>query len=336
MELRRIFVSAVLAGCLVSSGICQLQNASAPTQTVCADMKKAPVPAGDQPDSAQLKQMAGCDSKKLYYGIGEKADFIAARMCAYVQRANGSGVVFGGPAILMMLYANGDGVSRNYTLAEKFACEAGGAPAEIDGRIEHLEKLRQQHWTGKNFDLCDDITSGHMAGYCTLLQSQMQAAKRESRLDAIVDAWSTAERQAFQPLQAASNRFINTRAEKEVDQSGTAGASFVIAEKTSLQNRFFAALQTLQHGKLPRYSPEDLRRADAELNAVFAKAEKPSTLRGTVTPRGIRQTEWAWIQYRDAWVTFGALKYPGVSADSWKTWLTKERIAMLQKLTPPN
>jgi hypothetical protein len=35
-----------------------------------------------------------------------------------------------------------------------------------------------------------------------------------------------------------------------------------------------------------------------------------------------------WMRYREAWVQFGKVKFPSVTADSWRTWLTRERIAM--------
>lgn len=56
---------------------------------------------------------------------------------------------------------------------------------------------------------------------------------------------------------------------------------------------------------------------------------------GSVTKDGIVSTQKAWVLYRDALVTFGAIHYPHVSADSWKTWLTKARITELNN-TPVN
>lgn len=49
--------------------------------------------------------------------------------------------------------------------------------------------------------------------------------------------------------------------------------------------------------------------------------------RGSPTKEGIRTTQRSWLRYRDVWISFGAIHYPQVSADSWKAWLDKERIA---------
>jgi hypothetical protein len=38
----------------------------------------------------------------------------------------------------------------------------------------------------------------------------------------------------------------------------------------------------------------------------------------------------AWLSYREAWVRFGRRRYPSVAGASWRTWLTRERIEMLQ------
>jgi uncharacterized protein YecT (DUF1311 family) len=50
---------------------------------------------------------------------------------------------------------------------------------------------------------------------------------------------------------------------------------------------------------------------------------------GTVTPEGIKAAQELWIAYRDAWVAFGKQRYPSVNAEGWKTFLTQQRIGML-------
>lgn len=67
-----------------------------------------------------------CDSEALYYGFAAPPDFPAALQCAYYERAHpkpSMGDPFYGPGVLMMLYANGKGVPRDYDLAIRFACE---------------------------------------------------------------------------------------------------------------------------------------------------------------------------------------------------------------------
>ena len=39
--------------------------------------------------------------------------------------------------------------------------------------------------------------------------------------------------------------------------------------------------------------------------------------------------ECAWLKDREAWVAFGSIKWPQISADIWRTWLTRQRSAEL-------
>jgi uncharacterized protein YecT (DUF1311 family) len=100
-----------------------------------------------------------------------------------------------------------------------------------------------------------------------------------------------------------------------------------------LKDAFLASLRAFETSALPAFTAADFRRADAELNAVYAKALKAGTT-GTVTASGIRATERVWLGYREAWVRFGAIKYPSTAANSWRAWLTRERVTMLRALVP--
>jgi hypothetical protein len=177
MILQTLLAAFVLAGSLPA--IAQLEDADSATQAKCKQYLQTPLP----PEAAQVatpKQWPDCNSYKLYSGIGTKVDYPAARKCAWSERpAQQAGLepqysiasVFGGSAMLTVLYANGERVPRDLRLAARFACEAGGAPAEIRFRLEHLKKLgngASSH--SANFDFCDDITSDFMEGFCGLFQ----------------------------------------------------------------------------------------------------------------------------------------------------------------------
>jgi uncharacterized protein YecT (DUF1311 family) len=243
-----------------------------------------------------------------------------------------AGHPFAGPGVLTMIYANGRGVPRNIDLASRFACEAGGAPAEIASRLQHLEHLR----TGRGvdaFDLCDDITSGYMQGFCAAKEARFDDVRLALGLSALTAHWTAAEQAAVHALKAATDTFIVTHSNNEVDQSGTGRAAFVLERRSELKDGFLASLRACEAGQLPTFTAAHFRRADAELNAVYAKALKAGA-RGTVTGSGIRATERVWLGYREAWVRFGAVKYPSTTADSWRAWLTRERATMLRALLP--
>ena len=53
---------------------------------------------------------------------------------------------------------------------------------------------------------------------------------------------------------------------------------------------------------------------------------------GTVKPSGIGDTEGAWLKLRDAWVEFARAAYPGLSADTVRTQITRLRLQQLEAL----
>jgi uncharacterized protein YecT (DUF1311 family) len=235
-----------------------------------------------------------------------------------------------------MIYANGQGVARNFDLAIKFACEVDGAPAENQGRFEHLLKLRKENWQGSDFNLCDDATSGFMQGWCAKLNNGRVQIGQNSNLQSLTSHWSAQEKQVFAHLQQAANAYFQASSQNEVDLSGTGRAAFEIEAEGKLKKQFVTALERFEKGDLPNFTTDQFQEADAQLNAAYAKIQsKPAQGMAytTVTPAGVKTAQRAWLHYRDAWVQFGAVQYPSVSAESWKTWLSEQRSKMLQVWT---
>jgi hypothetical protein len=163
-----------------------------PHEAACRQWAKVAVPKQDIGSAP-----ASCDAQALYYGRdgkGDGRDFAAARHCAYRQRGTGAQIesqseVFGGSGVLMMLYANGQGVKRNPALAKRFACEFGGAPAEVDGRLRHIDEIARG---GEPMDICDDVTSGMMMGFCSSRGADFARFERDRRWQALQAAWTPA------------------------------------------------------------------------------------------------------------------------------------------------
>jgi uncharacterized protein YecT (DUF1311 family) len=303
----------------------------------CQRARDVTFPMGDQPDAAAVGSLEGCKSEALFYGIGQPADPAKARLCAYVERSVGDQVVFGGSAILMTIYASGVGAARNLDLAIRMACAIGGAPAEVDGRVAHLEELKAARSKGKAaFSLCDDVTSGFMQGHCAGHAYRIWEAKREQRLAALVASWSPEERGGWESLRAATSAFFKARSANEVDLGGTARAAEQIDEEETQEKGFDELLRKLGKDALPRATPAAFLRADAALNSRYKAimAAPPQGDSGAVTKDGVRIAERAWLKYRDAWVAFTTLKFPNVDPLATKTWLTSERAAMLAEFVP--
>ncbi len=285
----------------------------------------------------------GCDSERLYYGFGGTPDREAALACGYYERAHArpdTGDPFYGVGVLSMLYANGFGVQRNYDLAIRFACEnTWAADAEMEGRIGHLEYLRDRHSQTTDFDLCDDATSGLMEGACARVGERAAQAKREARLKAISAGWTPEVRQAFQALEQAEQAFAEAHSGKEIDLSGTGRAAFSIEGAEKVHEQFLADLERLVKGNVPAASEVDYKNADAKLNTSYrallaerGKESKEERMPGSVEVSGIRETERVWIKFRDAWVTFGSVANPGVSKEQVGTWITRQRVEQMKEI----
>lgn len=339
------------AAVLALLGTCSVAIAAMPAlppddahwKQTCARVAAFQPPAADLPDAAQRRKLANCDALAHYDGLNGVPDYATARACAYTRLDHARDEALGPAAVLTMLYANGLGVRADLKLAQKFACEAGGADAEVSGRLGHLQAIDKEPVSQrKRFDFCDDITSGLMQGECTARGNRIDVQARRRRLAQLTGSFSDTQKLAFASLQRTKQAFFERRADAEVDQSGTGRAALVIAERAKLDEGFLDTLAAFEQRKLPRYDADDLRRADAALNAAYAKALKAAGARkphdafgplGTIDANGIRTTERAWLQYRDAWVVFGRARYPDVGDAAWRTYFTRQRAAMLERLS---
>ena len=275
----------------------------------------------------------GRSSEALYYGIGVPADPARALQQAMRERTGpDSGASFSGDAMLMTIYANGLGAPRDLDRAIAIACTLDGAPSEQDGRVNHLAALKAQHWTGHDFSFCDDITSGYAQGLCAAHDAAVADAKRKQQLASVTAGWSAADQRAFLPLQRAAASYAEARGGNEVDQSGTARAAMAIGEQQQAETEFLDLLRSLEEGRGPAFTAEQAAAADAKLNAVYQRIQHVADTSswGSVTKDGIRIVQRAWLRYRDAWITFAQTRFPAVSADSLRSALTEQRLAVLE------
>ena len=304
----------------------------------CEKVKLTDFPKKDLPkifDSSQAKraELKEKGSYNYYYGIGVPVDYIRARQLAFIEMAinREDEVPFAGASVLMMLYANGFGVKRDLAISIRLACaNVGFSDAEIEGRVEHLKKLQSGDSTGV-FDLCDDITSGYMSGYCESVRSELAEQGRKSAVDSVIKGWPEKDRIAYGKLRAAASGFFTQRVLSEVDMSGTARAAMEIGESESLEEGFKQQIVDADKCAFTTASPQQFEKADKQLNEIYKKImniQQPQW--GTVTKESIRSAQRSWIKYRDAWVVFGAVRCPQLTETSWKTLITTERIGQLQ------
>ena len=312
----------------------------ATSAAICHRLEGRDPPAADRPTAAQHRALKGCDSEALYYGEAGPPDFTRARLCAFLDDDEGRGTsatedVFSGQTILMQLYANGlGGVKRDLDQATAYACAIDGAPAEVQGRVAHLQALKTKP-EAKRFDYCDDITSGLAGGFCAARDADIANRGRAARTAALEEKVPAAARPALTALREAAAAFMDARG-NEVDQSGTARAQMEIDEEEATRNAFTAHLAQLIDARWPQASVAQAKAADAALNTAYGKALAFLASKdnfSTVKPDDVRKAERAWIAYRDAFVAFARAASPGTPPQAVAALLSQERVKALQDLT---
>ena len=307
------------------------------TPSPCDSWTSIPVPDTDQPTSGETQSLQGCDSEALYYGIGTEADPRKARLCALHQIATAEEQrdlpAFEGAGILMMIYANGKSTVRNIGLAKRFACAIWSAPAELEGRLEHLSHIEKTKDSHTDFDVCDDVTSGLMAGECTAHQERVAAARRRAALAGAIAKLNLVQRASLSEVEQSLELFITTRSQGEIDKGGTIAAARLITAESAVRKEYAENLSNLLSGQEDSASAKKSPAADRKLNLIYQQLQTRKEFHAEgVSAEGIKTTQRSWLKYRDVWVRFGKTIVPMRSTESLMTGLTVQRVAMLKEL----
>ena len=309
--------------------------AFAKSQAICRKLGPPVIPAADHPSPADAARLKDCDPEALYYGQGEPRDYVKARQCAVLKaEQDKDDRFFSGQAILMQLYANGQGVTRNLPLATALACAIESAPAENDARVSHLQSMAAAPAGAKPFDMCDDITSGFAGGECTQRDSLAAGALRDRKIAAVTARFPAVSKPAFTDLKKAMETFAEAR-DGEVDQTGMLRAAFAIEAEDLERDQFLQDQTRLADGKWPKADHAQAVAMDAKLNLAYKDAlvcVATKTNLSTVKADDVRTAQRAWLGYRDAYVRFAGQAAPAVGADAIAARMSKLRTLQLEKL----
>jgi len=303
----------------------------------CKQYLQTPLPT-EAAQVATPKQWPDCNSYKLYSGIGTKVDYAAARKCAWserlAQQANlgpeyTTSSLFGGSAMLTVLYANGEGVEQNKALALRFGCESDLS----NPGMQEIEKLpTQAHIVDKKeFRYCDGAMTTFEMNFCAAYDAEIAQQKREDAFEIIMQQWPQKDRDAFKVLQSASENYVQAHGAGEVYQGGTIRDIRTNGIEERQRDKFLAAVQLFESGHLPKGTRLDFEKVDGDLNATYKQAlslagnQDFKSDYGLIHPEGIRDAERAWLKYRDAWLAFAKLRYSTTDPNAWLTLLTRNR-----------
>jgi hypothetical protein len=308
-------------------------------QRVCKQATAASIQEPNLLGPLAPDKLAGCDEEELYYGFHGTPNYAAALQCGWYHRAHRKEAdMFHGPGVLTMLYANGQGVARDYDLAIRFACEQGWtSDAEMELRIGHLEAMRDGRAEPAHFDLCDDITSGLSMGACTSIKTSRADVRREQEIETIAARFPESAKPFFARLRNAEAAFEDARCGDEIDLSGTARGMFALEEQKRLRDQFLINLQRFDKGDIQKVSNPELGQLDHALNSVYQdiqRAPADTWKYGTIKPDGIRETERRWGALADAWLDFAKQAYPNLEPNAVRAQIIRLRLHQLRALAP--
>lgn len=292
----------------------------------CLQLKHIEYPRADRPTAAEASKLLKCGPEDYYYGLGMAVDYQKARHCAFTQKNHDfSGISIG--AALAMVYANGLGVPRNRTLAEKAICEA----ADLNGRqkSKFLDEVKKQGLKkqGAPFDYCN-LTGGDI---CGVIAETVYEQETDAKVVALSKNWARPSRDALLRLKKIAFKFADSRANAEVDPRRGSYRSQVQNETFSGRADFMAMLGECEAGRLPVFSSEQFAQLDRRLNQVYQKVVRQPDEHG-VPNDAVKDTQREWLVFREAWVQFGSARYPHVPAHAWRAYQTKARVEMLENI----
>ena len=348
--------------CAVLIAIACVTSAAQSQTEKCETLPHVTIPASDLPAVAA----ADCDlSRSRQYGSERKPDaldlyyseepghFEKARYCAFssfvfspktdaasAPRAD-EGLEGTNALTLAMIYANGEGVTRNLSLARQFVCQdnddiAGPTPDEA---LDIFDKAIRN---GGRFDACENGGNAfsRMVNYdCLGLQEQHSVAEISRREQSIEASSSPELKTSFSRLEAAYHAYQVAYSELEGAEceGGTGCGTISEYSNVAIYQTWISALVAIQMNSPPcsSVSPSDLAQLDEELNRQYKEALNNEYMDTSAEDQLkspaplVRAADRDWLRYRDAWVNYGKLRWPSIPSVQWRAWQTKDWIHLL-------
>ena len=318
-------LAAALLGSFAFATAVRGQTNAADLAANCSAYASVPLPA--EAKQVLVPTIApDCTSYRFYRGIGRPVNYSKARACAWRERlAQNANLgqnekdpdawIVGGSLILADIYFNGAGVKRNIPLAMRFACESEEGMAML--ALPEIKKVIASGHSQGRFEFCDYAATTVTMDFCSDYESEVEDNVKKRYYVRLKSSMNPAQREAFDKLLAAEDAYIKAHGD-EVDQGGTIRGMRTIGSEAILKDLFHTELVHFERKQWPGLSSRQISIADALLRSEFKKKRqelqaqtKEAIEEGAVSAENLAKVENVWLRYRDAWVGFANVRYPG-------------------------
>jgi len=185
---------------------------------------------------------------------------------------------------------------------------------------------------------------------CTDKSFFFECALRDQKLEKMgftalkksMEQRSPEEQTSYDRLVVSFHVFYKLHEESEEGHSCTYCGALEEFDHVAMNYQFLAMAGGLGASGFPTLTASDLSHAEASLNRAYRARlaeippEKcpaiPYSISQCVSGADARETERAWMRYRDAWIAFAGLRWPDVPAEVWSTQLSRLRTKQLEPL----
>jgi uncharacterized protein YecT (DUF1311 family) len=327
---------ATVAACQTETGKLPAECSAYESIRIPAEAEKTPVP----------KDSPACASYRSYRGIGRPVNYAEARACAWQERLGHqadfgqnqkepTAWVVGGSLILADIYFNGSGVKRDVPLAMHFACEFEKSTAELAfSEIAKSKDLSPGHGP---FEFCDYAATTFTENFCISYSAQIEDDRRSRYYSSLKSSMTREQQKAFEKLFTAQNAYIEAH-DREVDQGGTIRTFRTISSENILKDLFRTEVVHFESRRWPALSAKQIASADDVLHRAYeakveelSKQTKESLEQGAVSADNLSKAEGNWERYREAWVEFARLRYPG-AVEAIRAEITLRRCSLIKTI----
>jgi len=222
----------------------------------------------------------------------------------------------------------------NMLLSLQLVACAGGVPAET---VSALDELYRAWKSGvpREFNIDEHITSGMGGNWVTARNMKSLEAQELVNFEALVARVPAPARALLRSENEAFNAFLELKVWNEEGHDGSGWFTWGMDSLKKQQADHFLLLGKIIRGEwIITQQPDnewELQKAYDEL-VVFVKGRyinKPPFMHFSTDTQSIRETELAWIKYRDAFIALLKVLRPEISSDNVRRFLNTRRIGNL-------